>query len=134
MGKIKGFLFAVRHREILMTDLGLSLSEFLNPLLVQPLALQYCFSLVEIAWQNNKMVLAETIQNVPNHGSVLNLATRPSRMPQHKEHKSTDRKTMRNYQTGYWNYPTSEKLLLQQKRSTHRQETVKATEKTLYDR
>ena len=24
MGKIKGFLFAVRHREILMTDLGLS--------------------------------------------------------------------------------------------------------------
>ena len=23
MGKIKGFLFAVRHREILMTDLGL---------------------------------------------------------------------------------------------------------------
>ena len=22
MGKIKGFLFAVRHREILMTDLG----------------------------------------------------------------------------------------------------------------
>ena len=25
MGKIKGFLFAVRHREILMTDLGLRL-------------------------------------------------------------------------------------------------------------
>ena len=25
MGKIKGFLFAVRHREILMTDLGLYL-------------------------------------------------------------------------------------------------------------
>ena len=25
MGKIKGFLFAVRHREILMTDLGLLL-------------------------------------------------------------------------------------------------------------
>ena len=25
MGKIKGFLFAVRHREILMTDLGLTL-------------------------------------------------------------------------------------------------------------
>ena len=24
MGKIKGFLFAVRHREILMTDLGLN--------------------------------------------------------------------------------------------------------------
>ncbi len=24
MGKIKGFLFAVRHREILMTDLGLT--------------------------------------------------------------------------------------------------------------
>ena len=23
MGKVKGFLFAVRHREILMTDLGL---------------------------------------------------------------------------------------------------------------
>ena len=30
MGKIKGFLFAVRHREILMTDLGLSIS--LNPM------------------------------------------------------------------------------------------------------
>ena len=27
MGKIKGFLFAVRHREILMTDLGLYLLE-----------------------------------------------------------------------------------------------------------
>ena len=27
MGKIKGFLFAVRHREILMTDLGLCLAE-----------------------------------------------------------------------------------------------------------
>ena len=27
MGKIKGFLFAVRHREILMTDLGLSLPD-----------------------------------------------------------------------------------------------------------
>ena len=26
MGKIKGFLFAVRHREILMTDLGLIIS------------------------------------------------------------------------------------------------------------
>ena len=26
MGKIKGFLFAVRHREILMTDLGSILS------------------------------------------------------------------------------------------------------------
>ena len=26
MGKIKGFLFAVRHREILMTDLGLTVS------------------------------------------------------------------------------------------------------------
>ena len=25
MGKIKGFLFAVRHREILMTDLGLTI-------------------------------------------------------------------------------------------------------------
>ena len=24
MGKIKGFLFAVRHREIIMTDLGLT--------------------------------------------------------------------------------------------------------------
>ena len=30
MGKIKGFLFAVRHREILMNDLGLSIS--LNPM------------------------------------------------------------------------------------------------------
>ena len=27
MGKIKGFLFAVRNREILMTDLGLSIHE-----------------------------------------------------------------------------------------------------------
>ena len=27
MGKIKGFLFAVRHREILMTDLGLNISK-----------------------------------------------------------------------------------------------------------
>ncbi|WP_249858117.1 hypothetical protein, partial [Prevotella sp. TCVGH] len=26
MEKIKGFLFAVRHREILMTDLGLSIT------------------------------------------------------------------------------------------------------------
>ena len=30
MGKIKGFLFAVRHREILMTDLGLSVPYALN--------------------------------------------------------------------------------------------------------
>ena len=26
--KIKGFLFAVRHREILMTDLGLSVTQY----------------------------------------------------------------------------------------------------------
>ena len=30
MGKIKGFLFAVRHREILMTDLGLYESFFIQ--------------------------------------------------------------------------------------------------------
>ena len=30
MGKIKGFLFAVRHREILMTDLGQLLLQFIG--------------------------------------------------------------------------------------------------------
>ena len=30
MGKIKGFLFAVRHREILMTDLGLMDSQTIS--------------------------------------------------------------------------------------------------------
>ena len=34
MGKIKGFLFAVRHREILMTDLGLTLIK--NPTSATP--------------------------------------------------------------------------------------------------
>ena len=32
MGKIKGFLFAVRHREILMTDLGLRCVAFCEKL------------------------------------------------------------------------------------------------------
>ena len=30
MGKNKGFLFAVRHREILMTDLGLTIEGWKN--------------------------------------------------------------------------------------------------------
>ena len=34
MGKIKGFLFAVRHREILMTDLGLRESDPLGKITV----------------------------------------------------------------------------------------------------
>ena len=35
MGKIKGFLFAVRHREILMTDLGLyNLHSLLLPIIL----------------------------------------------------------------------------------------------------
>ena len=30
MGKTKGFLYAIQHREILMTDLGLSTHQFLH--------------------------------------------------------------------------------------------------------
>ena len=41
MGKIKGFLFAVRHREILMTDLGLNLSNKAQSILAQYLHTLY---------------------------------------------------------------------------------------------
>ena len=36
MGKIKGFLFAVRHREILMTDLGLCMPSQITYTLKRP--------------------------------------------------------------------------------------------------
>lgn len=64
MGEIKGFLFAVRHGEILMTDLGLTLPlPSSDSSEITPSEMEQIHSLEEIPDDVREQLLAEDVEH-----------------------------------------------------------------------